>query len=270
MKPLEDIAPKNLKKQPYFLIKSIQKAFLIFEIVCDEGEIGLSELCRRIDLKKSNLHRILATLEYLGYISREPATSKYRPTLKTFEIGNAAINRIEELQTCVHPFLEQLGKQFHETNNLGLLDRGEVVYIDRVVSRKHLKLDFEVGSRVPAYCTSLGKVLLAHLTELELNKYLRTHKLLPRTKNTVTSPQHLKKVLRQILVKGYAIDNQELSEGVTCIGVPIRNYTAKVVAAISISGPSIRMDADRLAQIRGPLITAAGKISKKLGYSDRG
>lgn len=259
-----------MTQTPYFLVKSIQKAFGILEILCKEGEMGVSKLGERVNLKKSNVHRLLATLEYLGYVGKDAVTLKYSPTLKTFQIGNAIMNRIGGLHTIAHPFLEQLGKQFCETINLAVLDRREVVYIDKIESSETLKMDIKVGSRVPVYCTALGKILLAYLTDSEFKEYVKFQKLLPKTKRTVTSPQELKKILKQVLVQGYAIDDQEFSEGICCIAAPIRNHTGEVIAAVSVSGPSIRMNHDKLAQLRDPILRSAQEISKKLGYVNCG
>ena len=258
----------HLKSVPYFLLKSTQKAFSILEILCDAGKMSVSELAKRTNLRKSNVHRLLATLTYLGYVEQDPATYKYFPSLKTFEIGSAIVNRLG-LQPIVHPFLEGLGKQFHETNNLAVLDRGEVIYIDKVESSESLRMDIKVGRRVPAYCTALGKVLLAHLSESEIEEFLEHQKLIPCTTRTVTSPKELRRTLAQIRAQGYAIDEEEFSEGIRCIATSIQNHNGKVIAAISIAGPSIRMNDDKLAQLKEPLINAAKEVSKKLGYQNR-
>ncbi len=257
-----------LKRAPYFLIKSIEKAFRLLEILCLEGEIGVSELGKRVNLKKANVHRLLATLSHLGYAEKDPATAKYRPTFKTFELGSALINRIG-VQTIAHPYLEQLGKQFGETNNLGVLSQGEVVYIDKVESSESLRMDLKVGIRLPAYCTALGKVLIAHLPPAELEEYLRRQKLFLHTPRTVISPEKLRKNLKKVREQGYALDEQEYAEGICCIAAPVRDYRGKVVAAISVAGPSIRVNGGKLAQLQEPLIEVAGKISKKLGYAVR-
>lgn len=263
----KDTASKP-KEIPYFLLTSTQKALGILEILCEEGEKGVSELVKRVSLGKSNVHRLLATLNHLGYVEQDPATSKYFPSLKIYELGNAVINRTG-LLPIVHAYLEELGKQFHETNNLAVLDRGEIIYIDKVESPESLRMDIKIGGRVPAYCTALGKVLLAYLGEPEIKKLMKSQKFIPRTKKTVTSLEELKRNFQQIQTQGYAIDDEELYEGVRCIAAPIRNYSGKVIAAISIAGPSVRMNHDKLVQLREPILNTAKEISKKLGYASR-
>jgi IclR family KDG regulon transcriptional repressor len=256
------------KETPYFLVMSTQKALGILEVLCKEGEKGVTELVKKVGLGKSNVHRLLATLSHLGYVEQDPTTSKYSPSLKTYELGNAVVNRTG-LLPIVHPYLEELGEQFHETNNLAILDRGDVIYIDKVESPESLRMDIKIGSRVPAYCTALGKVLLAFLGEPEFRKFMKSQKLAHRTKKTVTSLAELKRNLQQVQTQGYAIDDEELYEGVRCIAAPIRGCNGKVIAAISIAGPSIRMNHDQLAQLKVPLLAAAKEICKKLGYSNR-
>ena len=258
----------ELKQAPYFLAKSTQKAFGILEILCNDGEKSVSELAKRTNLRKSNVHRVLATLVYLGYVEQDPVTYRYQPSLKTFEIGCAIINR-NQLLSIVSSFLKKLGEQFGETNNLAVLDKGEVIYIAKAESSEILRMDIKVGSRAPAYCTALGKVLLADLDESDIKQFPKGQKFFPYTRRTITSFEELKRNLTKIRDQGYAIDDEELFEGVRCIAAPIRNRDGKAIAAISIAGPSIRMNHHRLTQLREPVINTAVEISKKLGYINR-
>jgi DNA-binding IclR family transcriptional regulator len=253
------------EQKPYFLLGSTKKVFAILEILCEEHEKSISELTKRLTLKRSNVHRILATLNHLGYVEQNPDTRNYSPSLKIFELGNAIIKHRNVL-SIAHPLLEKLAKQFRETANLGYFNKGEVIYLDKVESPESLRMDTNVGFRVPAYCTALGKVLLAHLTEAELKDYLKGHNIIPHTANTINSPEKLTKSLTQIQERGYAIDDEELYEGVRCIASPILNHTGKVIASVSIAGPSVRMNNDKLAQIKKSLLSVTDEISKKLGY----
>ena len=262
---MKTLRPSSVNQVPYFIIKSTEKAFRILEILCAEGEMGISQLSKKTDLKKSNVHRLLATLTHLGYVGKEPATSLYFPTLKVFEIGSAILNRIE-LQPIVRPFLQELANKFHETINLAVLDRWEVICIEKVESSESLKTDIKIGTRVPAYCTASGKVLLANLTEPQILNFLKLQKLVPLTKNTITSSEQLEKALTQIQAQGYVIDDEEFSEGIRCIAAPIKNFRGKVIASISIAVPSVRMTYDKLGQLKEPILNTAKEISKKLGY----
>jgi DNA-binding IclR family transcriptional regulator len=126
-------------------------------------------------------------------------------------------------------------------------------------------MDIKIGSRVPAFCTAFGKVLLAHLNESELMELLRVQRFSCWPKRTITSAALLNDNLLQVREQGYAIDDEELLEGVRCIATPIRNYSGRVVGALSISGPSVRMSYEKLGQLKDPLVNTAREISKKLG-----
>ncbi|HEA65820.1 hypothetical protein LCGC14_2245720 [marine sediment metagenome] len=257
--------PSETEQKPYFLLSSTKKVFTILEILCEEHEKSISELAKRLNLQRSNVHRILSTLRHLGYLEQNPDTGNYSASLKIFELGNAVINR-KGLLSVAHPFLEKLAKQFRETANLGYLNKREVIYLDKVESTESLRMDTKVGFRVPAYCTAIGKILLAHLSKAELKDYLKDHNLLQLTTNTINSPEKLMKSLTQIQEQGYAIDNEEFYEGVRCISSPIINHTRKVIASVSIAGPSVRMNNDKLAQIKKSLLSVTDEISIKLGY----
>ena len=257
--------PSETEQKPYFLLSSTKKVFTILEILCEEHEKSISELAKRLNLQRSNVHRILATLSHLGYLEQNPDTRNYSASLKIFELGNAVINR-KGLLSVAHPFLEKLAKQFRETANLGYLNKREVIYLDKVESTESLRMDTKVGFRVPAYCTAIGKILLAYLSEAKLKDYLKGHNILQLTTNTINSSEKLKKSLKQIKEQGYAIDDEEFYEGVRCISSPIIDHTGKVIASVSIAGPSVRMNNDKLAQIKKSLLGVTDEISKKLGY----
>jgi DNA-binding IclR family transcriptional regulator len=163
--------------------------------------------------------------------------------------------------------MEQLGSQFHETINLAFFDEGEVIYVDKVESERTLRMDLAVGRRIPAYCTALGKVFLADLTQGQLTAYLRNRTLIPLTERTLTNPEKLRMNLDRVRRQGFAIDDRELDEGIRCIAAPIRDELGRVVAAMSVAGPSIRMTLARLESIRDPILKVTTDISQQLGYS---
>lgn len=242
------------------LIKSMQ----ILELLIEGGEMGVSELGRRKGLHRSNVHRILNTFESMGYVERNTDNSKYRPSVRIFELGSLVIQRNGLIATA-HPFLEKLGFNFGETSNLAILDRGEVIYIDKVESSEPLRMDLAIGRRVPAYCTALGKILLAGLKEYQLNEYLRNIRVVKYTPNTI-SKKDLKKRLAEILEKGFSIDDEELSLGIRCIAAPIRNHLGDVVASISVAGPSTRMTLEKLDSLKKPIMDASVEISRRIGF----
>jgi DNA-binding IclR family transcriptional regulator len=245
-------------------MESARKLFSILETLCINGEAGVTELSRSLGLGKSSIHRFLSILRDLGYVEKG-ANNHYFATLKVFEIGALVRGRIS-LVKFVRPYMEGLGRQIQETINLGLFENGEVVYVDKVESVEALRMDLAIGRRVPAYCTALGKVFLANLSQEELGRYMRKGDFKPFTEKTITSPEKLKENLEEVRREGIAIDDRELDEGIRCIAGPIRDEAGKVIAAISIAGPSMRFTMKKVKSTGETLIKVTADISRKLGY----
>jgi len=224
----------------------------------------LQEICEKLDLNKSTAHGIINTLKHHGLIEQDPETQKYRLGLNLLVLGSKVLNRLD-VRTIAAPILKEVCAKTDETVHLGILDGIEVVYIDKYESSQSMRLFTKIGTRYPAYCTGIGKAMLAFMpTEEqiksipdELNRF--TEYTLKDKKEVI---EHLKKVKQQ----GYAIDDEENMEGLRCVGAPIFDYSGKVVAAISVAGPSIRMTKDKIHEIIDILREAAEEISKRLGY----
>jgi DNA-binding IclR family transcriptional regulator len=254
-------------RDKYYLTACAVKTFAILEYLCAHGEQGVSELSRALKLNKSFTHRSLATLEHLGYLRQTPPKGAYVPTLRIFNLASQVPALVLPIQ-IIHPFLEELSRQFRETINLAVLDGGGVVYIDKVESSETLRMDLAVGRKVPAHCTALGKVLLANLPVDSLRQVLKQG-LTRYTKKTITDEKKYEEELGKIKRLGYAIDDEELNLGVRCIAVPLYSYKERAVAAISIAGPSVRMTVRNLKQLVQPLKNASRRISYQLGAHRR-
>jgi len=248
-------------------MKSAHKLFSILENLCVEGDAGVTELSLKLDQGKSAIHRFLSVLSELGYVKKNSDNGKYYATLKVFEIGAMVRGRLR-LVNLARPYMEELGKKTNETINLALFEQGEVVYIDKVESVETLRMDLAVGRRVPAYCTALGKVFLANLSKDEVEGCLQSHNYKSFTERTINSSKELKRNLDNVKKEGIAIDDRELDKGIRCIAAPVCNELGKVIAAVSIAGPSIRMTFNKLKFLRKPLIDATLEISRRLGYRD--
>jgi IclR family transcriptional regulator, KDG regulon repressor len=243
---------------------SLVKSMKILEMLVKNDELGISDIAKQMELNRSNVHRILNTFVSLRYVEKNPVNNKYRPSLLLFEFGNLIIQR-NELIKIAHPFLEELS-ELGETVNLAILDHNEVVYVDRVQCPQPLRTDINVGWRVPAYCTGVGKVQLAGLNENKLSDFLRVQKLVKRTPNTITSERVLRAHLKEVREQGFAIDNEELNLGIRGIAAPVRNHLADVIAGISVAGPSTRVTFEKLENFKKPLLDIVLKISKRLGF----
>ena len=231
-----------------------------------EGELGVSELARRLDLGKSTVHRLLTTLAAEGLIEQDPRSGGYRLGLVVFELGEAVRVHLD-LHAAAGPVLASVREQTGESVQVGVLDGYDVVYVDRLESSQSLRLFTETGRRVPVHCTSSGKVLLAYLPDERLCEVLRDVPLPALTPHTVTDPARLHAELLRVRRRGWAEAVNERELGVASVAAPIRDATGLVVAAIGIGAPTVRLGAARRRQL-GRLIVEAGEaVSRRLGWS---
>jgi DNA-binding IclR family transcriptional regulator len=156
--------------------------------------------------------------------------------------------------------------RFQETVHLVIADGLDVVYIDKRESLQSMRIVSQVGLRLPAYCTGVGKAILAFIDEAELDRLLAGARLKSFTPHTITDKRMFKQHLQEVKRCGYALDNEEIIQGLRCVGAPIRDYSGKVVAALSVSGPSVRMGPARIEEIILATVQAAAEISHQLGY----
>ena len=162
--------------------------------------------------------------------------------------------------------MEELNKKVGETVHLVVMDDFDIVYINEVESSQSLRIGTRVGGRLPAHCTGVGKVLLAALSPEELNIFLKKRPLKRFTSRTISDPESLKEALSQIRAQGYALDNEEFSGGLMCVAAPIKNYSQKIIGAISISGPAHRIHEKNLEDLISLVKSTAQKISRRLGF----
>lgn len=233
-------------------------------IAAARAECGLAEITQALRLPKSTVHRLLMVMERHRLVERNPGSERYRLGLKLFELQSLAISKIDIAQLG-RPYLEQLVEETGETAHLGILREGEVISLCNVQS-PHTLRPSTVGRRIPAYCTSLGKVMLAGLSEREFESYLASHRFAARTPNTICNSAKLKAEVRKIRVRGYAVDNEEFEKGLKCIGAPVRDHTGKVIGALSVAGPITRVGRSRAKTIRNAVVAAASGLSRALGY----
>jgi DNA-binding IclR family transcriptional regulator len=228
-------------------------------------ELGVSEIARALDLKKATAHRLLASLRRRNMVAQDPITRRYRLGGKLWELGSIATNQVD-WSGRVKPFLERLTLETGETSHLAVLSDGQVLYVEKVESSRSLRMPSQVGRRLPFHCTGVGKALVAYLPEDVLEGLIARHGLARMTPFTITDASLLREDLARTRERGYAIDTEEIEEGLVCFAAPVRDHTAHVVAAISIAGPSSRLrvaDAPRLAP---HVVNGANAISRALGW----
>lgn len=255
------------REKSNYIIQSVAHALdVLEEFKGDAIELGVTELSKKLKLHKNNIFRLLATLEARGYIEQNKSTENYRLGLKSLELGQTFIRQMGLLRQT-RPALEKLADRTNETSYLAIMRNQDVVYLDVVEANQTVRVASRVGLRLPAYCTAVGKVLICSESEEEIRKRL-PEQLLKRTSKTLTDPKALVDHLKKVAKQGYAVDDEEFEEGVKCVAAPIRDYTGNIVAAISISGPAMRMPDKKIAEELASAVKEAGEeISRRLGFN---
>jgi DNA-binding IclR family transcriptional regulator len=227
--------------------------------------MGITELSKKMALGKSTVHRILSMLKKRNYVIQDDESEKYMLSLKWSAIGASVLKRQGIIQ-IVHPYLKRLSEKYNETAYLSVLNGYQMYFIDKVLSTNAIIMDMQVGSNINAHCSASGKVLLSGEYKNDLSGYAQNVSFIKFTKNTVTNIEKLKEELENIRQNGYAIDNEEYEIGLTCYAAPIKNNLGEVIAAISISGPTERMNKNR-GELVGAVKNTAVEISNLLGWS---
>jgi IclR family pca regulon transcriptional regulator len=228
----------------------------------DAPSQSLSEVAARTGLTRAGARRILLTLEGLGYV--ECQGRQFRLTPKILDLGFAYLSSLP-LWNLAEPVMEQLVAEVKESCSAAVLDGTELVYVLRVPTHKIMSINLGIGSRLPAYCTSMGRVLLAGLAPEELRRRLQASALVARTPRTVTDPLALEQLVAQVRDQGWCLVNQELEEGLVSLAAPIRDRGGRTIAALNISGqfnrtPPAHMQEHFLPKLRD----AAQRISQLL------
>ena len=250
-----------------YLINSVLRAVQVLESYTPEkSAYSNTELSQKLGLNKSTLTHLLHSLEKAGVLVRDEKTKEYKLTHRLYRIGRVYLSQVD-LHKMAMPQLTKLVSLCAETVHLAILDKYRVVYLDKVESPQSVRMMSRIGSTSPAYCTGVGKAMLAHLDEKELDGFLSSNELKRYTPNTICDPDELKLHLEKIREQGYAIDNSEHEGDVKCVAAPLCDYTGSVIAAISISGPIFRMTKEKIENdyVHAVKQTAA-TISEKLGY----
>lgn len=236
-------------------INSLVKSMKILEQLVEKGEMSILELTESSGMGKSTVHRILGTFKSIGYVDQNKDNLKYFPTLKIFQLGTKASNRIP-LKKIIRPYLQEIFDKCHETVNFGIVDGGDLIYLDKIVTSEPLRVDLEIGNKVSAYCTGIGKAILAFTDGVDVSKI----DFVKKTENTVDSPEKFLEQLEFIRKYGYCVEHEEYIPGLTCIAVPLKNRDGRALAGISISVPSMRLNEKREKEIVNLLLDTVKKI----------
>ncbi|MGH9245343.1 MAG: IclR family transcriptional regulator [Acidimicrobiales bacterium] len=246
----------------------MERALAILELVAEHpGQLGVTELGRRLGVHKATAFRLVTTLSEHGLVARDPDSDKYRLGFGLIRLAGAAVASLDLVRQA-RPVLERLAEATQETVNLAVLDGDRVVNIDQVAGSRAVVNVNWVGQRTPLHCTSNGKILLAHLPEQPRDALLRLP-LERLTANTITGPEALRTQLVQARLRGYAYTIEELEVGLNAVAAPVRDASGEVIAAVTVAGPAYRVAPRRIHGLAGEVVRAADEISRHMGYPER-
>lgn len=249
--------------------KSLQKALRILIYMGDHGPaLGVTQLASGLSLNKTTVHRLLNAMEKFDLIERNPESDRYRLGLKLHELGTRAVES-RTLRTEAHRFLLELSRASHETVSLAVPGPGGVLCLDRVDSRDSIiTVRTPVGARFPAHCTAAAKAILAFLPEEEVDAILSIMGLTSYTAHTMTTVAEVKKNLREVAQRGYALDSQETERGLSGVAAPVWSRNGRVIAAVGMAGPTPRFRGKELLRKIALTKETTAKISASLGHND--
>ncbi len=249
-------------------VNSIIRAFSILEqFNLSNYELGITELKEKTQLPFSTLHRLLSTLQSIGYISQNSENDKYSLGYKLMVLGNN-VRFTNELKTISKPYIVELSEKYNETVHLAIEIDKLLFCLDKIeVLNRGISVTPNFGKTMNLYASGVGKTLLAYSNSDKLEQILDDIDLVKLAPNTITNKEDLMIELEKIRSIGYAMDDEELEVGLTCIGAPIFNYSGNCVAAVSISIPNSRLT-HTIDIIKDDVITTAKKISYELGYKN--
>jgi IclR family pca regulon transcriptional regulator len=250
--------------------QSLERGLAILNCFTPERPtLGIAEIADELGMSRSTTHRYVTTLVTLGFLKQD-ASRRYFLSLRIAEIGMSALHSMD-LRDHAWTYLEDLRRGSGYTVNLAVLDGPEILYIVRAHSLKHaqrgIDLNLRPGSRLPAYCTSIGKVLLAHLSESEQQRLIPELELSSWRPNTIVTEAALLDELNYVLDAGFATNDEELALGLISMAVPIRDHTQEVIAGVNIAADTSMISLEDLVHVLGPhVISVADTISNRLGY----
>jgi len=258
----------NSQKRSYN-ITALQRGLRLLQLFSESSQgLAAKQVAVRSRLPVSTVHRFLANLEASGFLNCG-SDGVYHLGIACFAIGQAALGQLDIRRVSL-PYLRELNRQTRETIHLTVRHGLSAVYVEKLDSPEQLRIHSRIGAAVPLYCTAVGKIMLAYMSDDERDRALPQLGLKRLTPNTVGSLQELKAELHRVRKNGYACDLEEHEPHIRCLAAPIRDHAGAVNASLSITAPVVRMAITRLRQL-APLIQTAGmQISRELGYQTPG
>ncbi|MDQ7842637.1 MAG: IclR family transcriptional regulator [Armatimonadota bacterium] len=249
-------------------LQSIRHALRILKLFAPDRALwGVTQAASALRLSKSTTSRVLATLAAEEFVQKDQSTGRYRLGVRAYEAGLAYLSGLN-LREAAMPILEEVAFALRETVYLGILGDRAAIYIDKILSPLALRVDSYIGLAIPLHATALGKVLLAWQPEEYINSFIASGPR-PFTRRTITGAATLRRELRTVRQRGYAVDLEEYEDGLHCIAFPIRDHRGAVAGAYSVSGPAVRLTRQTMHAHLPRLKNAALEISARLGFRAR-
>lgn len=250
--------------------QTAEKVMVVLEALARQNQpVKLIDLSREIGMNASTLYRFLTALHNTGYVVQDEATGKYELNLRICYLSELIKKRFSIANT-LHRFAVEASELFQESAHLAQVDHNMIVYVDNVVGSaaisQSLIIHQYIGHTAPMHCTGIGKLFLSEFSDTEMDKLIAEKGLQKFTEKTFVTKEALLQELEQIRVQGYAYDNEECEIGVRCVAIPIRDYTGKIVAGLSISGPASRITDEAVRARLIQLLDIAVRASAELGY----
>jgi IclR family transcriptional regulator, KDG regulon repressor len=251
------------------MINSLSRGVEILRLLAGaDGPLGVTEVAERLSVDPSTAYRLLATLESNGLVQQEADSKKYSLGYGVLEIASALLRRLSVVEAA-DQFLRSIAALTHESTHVAVLDGSRAVFVGRQSGSGILRVETTVGSSEPAYCTAVGKALLADHTEAELHHLFPDEPLPRHTPHTITTVADMLVELERVRRNGYAYDDEELHPGVRCLASPVRDHRGRVVAAFGLSMPATRLTREDMPALVKQIASAAEAISAQLGYVAR-
>jgi len=251
------------------VVQTLDRALKIVELLALHSEgFGVTEIGLRVGLHKSTVHRLLSHLVSQGYIEKDEARPVYTLGLKFIELASLRLNQVE-LKTEAGPYLRRLASALNQPVHLAILADTEAVYIEKIEPQAHLRMYSQIGKRVPIYCSALGKCLVSDFSLEDLEGLTKRMTFRKFTDATRTSPEAFLEEVAETRKRGWALDEEEHEPGIRCVGAPIRDFTNRIVAAVSVSGPLGAISREADAPVSMLVRETAEAVSRRLGWLNR-
>ncbi len=246
-------------------VQSLTRGLSILHCLAStEGGLTLTDIAQRVQLPPSTTHRLLSTLEKMGYVYQAGDLALWYVGIEAFAVGSSFLSN-RDFVAQSHAYMRRLMEQAGETTNLAILDGTEAVFVDQVQCRETMRTIVKLGSRVPLHASGVGKAIFASLPDDQIDAMLKVRGLPRITENTITSPETMWASIRVIRQRGWSFDDEEHLPGTRCVAAPFYDEHAEPLGAISIAGPTSRLPDDRIKQL-GPLVShIAEEITHRLG-----